>query len=248
MQESTSSSSGSDNRNLPTRVEPKSKKEIWQIREKLAKPAIQRFEASVPPKIYYAPEWELDQSDDDKIYNPLCKYGTTPEKWEYYNKVVWPINYVVPDTGLPKAREVFHCRESIHFSPKRMWYACQLARRLNVVEALKQLRYKEIKGTLILAEVLEEAMTRAKKEFHIEEPENMFVAEAFPIQEKIIKGRRRHARERWCKIRYRYIHVFVRLEEGEGPDHKGRSHTPEGWEQMENYYKYLRNRDFKYSL
>ena len=30
----------------------------------------------------------------------------TPEKWEHYNKVVWPPGYVVPETGLPKAKEV----------------------------------------------------------------------------------------------------------------------------------------------
>lgn len=39
----------------------------------------------------------------------------------------------------------------------------------------------------------------------------MFVAEAFPIQSEIIKGLRRHAKEKWAKIRYRYIHLFVRF-------------------------------------
>lgn len=33
--------------------------------------------------------------------------GVTPEKWEYLNKVVWPPNYVVPETGKAKAREIF---------------------------------------------------------------------------------------------------------------------------------------------
>lgn len=63
----------------------------------------------------------------------------------------------------------------------------------------------------MLAEVIEEAMERAKKEFYITDPTNMFVAEAFPIQSEIIKGRRRHARDKWSKIRYRYIHLFVRF-------------------------------------
>jgi hypothetical protein len=76
----------------------------------------------------------------------------------------------------------------------------------------------------------------------------MFVAEAFPIQCKIIKGARRHAREHWHSMRYRYINLFVRLEEGEPPNYKGREPMPDGWEKMEDYYRYLRERDFKYSL
>lgn len=45
-----------------------------------------------------------------------------------------------------------------------------------------------------MAEVVEEAAERAKNQFKIEKPlENMFVAEAFAIQSKIIKGAKRHA-------------------------------------------------------
>lgn len=54
-------------------------------------------------------------------------------------------------------------------------------------------------------------MQRAKDEFHIENPKNMFVAEAFSIQDKIIKGRKRHAKQRWTITRYRYVNLFVRL-------------------------------------
>uniref|UniRef100_A0A7E4VMP8 Large ribosomal subunit protein uL22m n=1 Tax=Panagrellus redivivus TaxID=6233 RepID=A0A7E4VMP8_PANRE len=129
-----------------------------------------------------------------------------------------------------------------------MWPACQFVRGLNVDYAIQQLRFKQKKSTLMLAEIIEEAKNRAKEEFHIGNPSNMFVAEAFPIQHKMIKGARRHAREQWCVIRYRYIHVFVRLEEGEPRNLSTRVRQKDGWEKMEDYYAYLRDRDFKYSL
>ncbi|VDK55520.1 unnamed protein product [Anisakis simplex] len=223
--------------------------EAWHRRRELRKPKMQRDER-VKPKLYYAPEWDLDKkpNGDEGYPDPLKGYGMTPEKWEYQNKVVWPPNYVNPETGLPKLREVYHCRESIHFSPKRMWTTCQLVWRMNVDEAILQLKFQNRKGADILKEILEEAKERAEKEFHIEFPSQMHVAEAFPIQSEIIKGARRHAHEMWHTIRYRYIHVFVRLEEGEGPGVKGRLKPKDGWEKMEEYYAYLRSRQIKYSI
>ncbi|KAI1729098.1 ribosomal protein l22p/L17e domain-containing protein [Ditylenchus destructor] len=240
--------SGSEKKNLPNVVKPLSQEEIWDRRQKLSRPSIQRFEKPAP-KIYYAPEWKIDQSKENETYSPLYQYGTTPEKWEYYNKVVWPKNHVVPETGLRKAAEVFHCRESVHIYPKRIWNACYFVRRMKVKEALLQLGIMERKTGLLLAEVIREAVERAKNEFHIENPEDgMFIAEAFAIQCNIIKGRRRHARNRWCPMRYRYCNIFIRLEEGEPPHYTGRAPKPTGWEHMEEYYKYLRNRDIKYSI
>ena len=58
---------------------------------------------------------------------------------------MWPAGYIVPETGFPKAKEVFHCRESIHYSVKKMWYPCQMIRRMNLPEAIKQLKFKENK-------------------------------------------------------------------------------------------------------
>ncbi|GMR40589.1 hypothetical protein PMAYCL1PPCAC_10784, partial [Pristionchus mayeri] len=221
----------------------------WRRRSALHKPVLQRDEV-IPPKVYYAPEWRLDEkaNGDEGLPDPLKEYGMTPEKWEHYNQVVWPPGYVVPETGLPKTREVFHCRQSIHFSPRRAWYACQLVWRMNVDEALVQLDLQQIKSTGILAEVLREAKDRAANEFHIEHPSRMHVAEAFPIQSNIIKGARRHAHEAWNTIRYRYTHLYVRLEEGEGPGYKGREKPKDGWDKMSDYYKYLRSRQIKYSI
>lgn len=53
---------------------------IWRLKEALSKPKIQRNE-SLPSKVYYSPEWESAHE------NPLKKFGMTPDKWEYYNKV-----------------------------------------------------------------------------------------------------------------------------------------------------------------
>ncbi|VDO21424.1 unnamed protein product [Haemonchus placei] len=209
----------------------------------LRKPKLQRDEV-LSSKVYYAPEWDLDKkpSKDADYPNPLKNYGVTPEKWEYYNKVVWPPHYVVPEIGLPKSREVFHCRES------RMWQACQLVWQTNVDEAITQLNFQQLKSCKILAEVLTEAKDRAANEFHIEFPSDMFVAEAFPVQCQIIKGARRHAHENWCTIRYRYINIFVRLQEGTPPGFKQREKLKNGWEHMDAYYKYLRSRTKKYSI
>ena len=48
---------------------------------------------------------------------------------------------------------------------------------------------------MLLAEVIEEARDRAKTDFLIENSDGMFVAEAFAIQDHIVKGARRHAKE-----------------------------------------------------
>ncbi|CAI4232386.1 unnamed protein product [Auanema sp. JU1783] len=146
----------------------------WDRRIQLRKPKLQS-EETLPSKVYYAPEWDLDKkaNKDDEQPDPLKGYGMTPEKWEYYNKVVWPRNYVVPETQLPKKREIYHCRESVHFSPKRMWQACQLAWKMNVDEAIVQLEFQQMKGPSMLREVLIEAKERASNEFHIEFPGEM---------------------------------------------------------------------------
>ncbi|KAI6176892.1 Endo/exonuclease/phosphatase domain-containing protein [Aphelenchoides bicaudatus] len=210
-----------------------------------AKPVIQRFEKPVP-KLYYAPEWNLTKKHlEDQEYSPKYHNRTTPEKWDYQNKVVWPANYVVPETGRPKPVEVFHCEQSFHYAPRKIWYACQFIWRMKVDDALLQLKFKGDKACLILTTTIEKAMERATKEFHINDPSKMFIAEAFAIQDKIIKSRKRHAREVWHFTRHRFIHVFVRLEEGPPPNYKGAKPLPNGWEHMDNYMNYLRDREMK---
>lgn len=224
-------------------------KEQWSRRFALRAPKIQRFE-TIKPKLYYAPEWNLGENPDkdEKKPHPLFKYGTTPEKWEYYNKVVWPPNFVVPETGLRKRREVYHCKQSVHCSPKKMWTACNLVRRRNVDDALLQLEHAFTRSAAILHETLTEAKKRAGEEFYVEFPSDMHVAEAFAIQCNIVKSSRRHAHEVWHNLKHRYIHVYVRLEEGESPGLPDDTKRLNGWQRMEEYYEYLRARTIKYSL
>ncbi|VDD91846.1 unnamed protein product [Enterobius vermicularis] len=224
-------------------------KEEWKRRTALRAPKIQRFEV-MKPKMFYAPDWELGENPDksEGIPDPLTKYGTTPEKWEYYNTVVWPPGFVVPETGFAKRREVYHCKQSVHCHPKKIFKACHLVRRRNVDDALVQLEKSLTRAAAIMREVLIEAKKRAKEEFYIEFPSEMHVAEAFGIQCKIVKSSRRHAHEQWATLRHRYVNVFVRLEEGESPGLIDYTKNPNGWEQMEEYYQYLRGRTIKYSI
>uniref|UniRef100_A0A0K0G2I3 Large ribosomal subunit protein uL22m n=1 Tax=Strongyloides venezuelensis TaxID=75913 RepID=A0A0K0G2I3_STRVS len=221
--------------------------EKWKRRIELRKPKLQRDEV-IPPKVYYSPEWEFKTENKHLAEIPFKKYGMNPDKWEFYNTTVWPLGYIVPETGLPKSKEVFHCEKQIHFSPKRMWQACELVIGMNVDEAILQLELQQIKGCLILAEALGKARKRASDEFNIEFPSDMHVAEAFAIQSNIIKGLRRHARGMIHPIRYRYIDLYVRLEEGEGPGFKSRLKPKNGFEKGEDYIEYLRSRSIKYSI
>lgn len=75
-----------DSKDVVPKASPEALKK-WKIREQFTDPTIQRFE-QISSKNYYAPEWEIEQKDDKGQYIPTVKnYGTTPEKWEYYNKV-----------------------------------------------------------------------------------------------------------------------------------------------------------------
>uniref|UniRef100_A0A1I7W4Z4 Large ribosomal subunit protein uL22m n=1 Tax=Loa loa TaxID=7209 RepID=A0A1I7W4Z4_LOALO len=224
--------------------------EAWKRRIQLRQPKLQ-LDEQVRPKLYYAPEWDLEKRHDGEEGESHPMIGQdvmTPEKWNYYNKVVWPPNYVSPETGLPLLRQVYYCRESVHCSPKRMFMACHLVWRLNVDEALEQLRLQRKKACTILRQALIEAKKKASAELHVEFPSDMHVAEAFPVQCQIVKGYRRHARERITVTRYRYINVFVRLEEGDGPPMKNRWEPKNGWDKMKDYYKYLRERSIEYSI
>uniref|UniRef100_A0A0N5AQ02 sphingomyelin phosphodiesterase n=1 Tax=Syphacia muris TaxID=451379 RepID=A0A0N5AQ02_9BILA len=232
---------------VPVKV---SNTEEWRRRSSLHKLKIQRFQ-EVKPKLYYAPEWNLDEYPDGEEgpVDPLRKYGTTPEKWEYYNKVVWGPNFVVPETGLRKRKEVYHCLQSVHCSPKKMWRVCHLVQRRNVDDALMQLRYAAYsRASNLMTQLLQETKKRAAEEFYVEFPSDMHVAEAFAIQCNIIKSSRRHAHEMWHDIKHRYINIFVRLEEGEGPGLNEETRKKNGWQKMEEYYQYLRSREIKYSI
>ncbi|PAV80056.1 hypothetical protein WR25_04890 [Diploscapter pachys] len=129
-----------------------------------------------------------------------------------------------------------------------MFKVCKFVNKMMVDEAIAQCKIRALKGTLMMAEILEEAKKRASSEFNIEYPSTMYVADAFAIQSEIVKGAKRHAHEVWHVHRYRYVHVFVRLEEGPPPPTAYRYPMPNGWEKMKKYVDYLHNRTVKYGL
>ena len=69
--------------------------ENWRKREQFTRSTIQRFE-EIPVKNYYAPDWQLTQlNDKNKEIHPTLNYGTTPEKWNYYNKVSLHVTLII---------------------------------------------------------------------------------------------------------------------------------------------------------
>uniref|UniRef100_A0A5S6QKP2 Large ribosomal subunit protein uL22m n=1 Tax=Trichuris muris TaxID=70415 RepID=A0A5S6QKP2_TRIMR len=181
---------------------------------------------------FVAPEWDPKDS----------KYGLTPEKWRYYDNVVWPPG--CDDGKMPGV--VFHCRENVKHSWRKMWYVCHLIRGLNIDDALAQLDCTPRKGALIMKEILLEAQRKASDEHCLHQKSNLWVAEAACRNSLIIKGLRRHARERWGIVHYRYCNVFVRLEEGK-PDHETRFPLHRlGWYMLEKHVKSLRDRRIPY--
>lgn len=72
-------------------------------------------------------------------------------------------------------------------------------------------------------------------------------AEAFAKRSKIIYGMRKHARLRFGKVHYRYIHIYICLREGKPPKHYFVP-EPTGNEKMEVYLNDMRNRKIIHGL
>ena len=66
-------------------------------------------------------------------------------------------------------------------------------------------------------------------------------AESFVGKAKVLKGLRRHARQRSAIIHYRYTHYFLCLREGPPPQHYYQPRES-GNELMTDYVQNLRNR------
>lgn len=73
-------------------------------------------------------------------------------------------------------------------------------------------------------------------------------AESFCGKGRVVKGVRRHARSRTGRVEYKHVHYFVRLEEGEPPEHYYLPHplTPE--QQLDKWMEGMRNRKVINSL
>ncbi|KRZ40235.1 putative arginine--tRNA ligase, mitochondrial [Trichinella pseudospiralis] len=181
---------------------------------------------------FVAPEWDLTSKTN----------GISIEEWQYYDNVIWPPHCE------SKVGEVFHYRENVKYSAKKMWYVCQMIQGLRIDDALIQLDYTPRKGATIMKEILLEAQQKASNEHCIEQKANLWIAEAFARNSLIVKGVRRHALERWGIVKYRYCNVFVRLQEGDPPQQVTR--FPKklcGWKTVEKYMEGIRNRKIMYN-
>ncbi|KRX19727.1 putative arginine--tRNA ligase, mitochondrial [Trichinella nelsoni] len=181
---------------------------------------------------FVAPEWDLTRKTN----------GISIDEWQYYDNVIWPPHCE------SKVGEVFHYRENVRYSAKRMWYVCHMIHGLRIDDALLQLDHTPLKGATIMKEILLEAQEKASSEHCIEQKANLWIAEAFARNSLIVKGVRRHALERWGIVKYRYSNVFVRLQEGDPPQQVTR--FPKklcGWKTVEKYMEEIRNRKIMYN-
>ena len=81
-----------------------------------------------------------------------------------------------------------------------MWHIANVIRGLSVDEALKQLDFMKLKGAFVAAEVIREAQELAVSEHNVEFRSNLWVAESFATKGIVIKGVRRHARQRMAMV------------------------------------------------
>lgn len=109
-------------------------------------------------------------------------------------------------------------------------------------EAIKQLKFLKQKGAVFAREVIEEAKEMAVRDHNVEFPSNMWVAESFVGKGIVIKGMRRHARQRVGKVEHFHCHYYVRLEEGKPPEHYYANHPKKPHEQLKDWLSNMRQR------
>lgn len=168
-----------------------------------------------------------------------------PQRWPRYNELVQE-----PQTNPLEERRpatYYHFRENIKSSPKKMWHVAKFMRGLNVDEAIKQLKFMNLKTAQIAADVLEEAQAKAVRDHNFEFKSKMWVDDVRIAKGLVIKGVRRHARMRYGQINYFYVHMCIKLTEGEPPVHFYRP-KQNGNDLLRKYYKDLRSREIKHGL
>ncbi|XP_017143211.1 39S ribosomal protein L22, mitochondrial [Drosophila miranda] len=172
------------------------------------------------------------------------KHNNGPRKWLVYNKTVHPPQQ--PDEE-PRKAYVCHMRSNIKYSPDKMWYIAAFVRGMSVDEALKQLNFVLKKGATDVKETILEAQEMAVQRHNVEYKSNLWVAESFVGKGRVFKGMRRHARGRFGQVEYKHCHYFVRLEEGQPPEHYYQEpQTPE--QQYEHWLEQMRSRKVINSL
>jgi len=167
-----------------------------------------------------------------------------PQEWPRYNEIVYPPR----QPGEPRRpAEVVHFRANIKYSQKKLWYIACMIRGMSVDEALKQLSFYNRKGAAVAKEVIQEAQEMAVRDHNVEYKSNLWIEDSFVRKAKTVYGFRRHARQRYCRIHYRYSHYLVRLREGRPPKHYYPPRAT-GHEMLEGYLENMRSRTIAGSL
>jgi len=142
---------------------------------------------------------------------------------------------------------MYHHRENVKTSPKKMWYVMKFIRGMNIDEAIKQCQFMPYKVAQLTAEILKEAQEKAVREHNFEFKSNIWVEDAICTKGLVIKGKRRHARMRFGEVRYFYSHVMLKLTEGQPPDDFYRP-VKDGNDLLKDFYDDLRSRKIKQGL
>lgn len=98
-----------------------------------------------------------------------------------------------------------------------MWYVAKFMRGLNVDEAIKQLSFMPFKTAVLSADVLKEAQDIAVRKHNFEFKSRMWIEDVKVGKGLTMRGVRKHARMRFGKINYYYVHLMIKLTEGDPP-------------------------------
>ncbi|EDV92453.1 39S ribosomal protein L22, mitochondrial [Drosophila grimshawi] len=168
-----------------------------------------------------------------------------PRKWLEYNKTVHPPQETNEE---PRKAYLCHMRSNIKYSPDKMWYIAAFVRGMSVDEALKQLNFVLKKGATDVKETILEAQQMAVERHNVEYKSNLWIAESFVGKGRVFKGMRRHARGRFGRVEYKHCHYFLRLEEGEPPQHYYMPEPQTPQQQYEHWVEQMRSRKVINSL
>lgn len=188
-----------------------------------------------------------NQLFQSNMVNPLQILSRGMKKnFEKHNQKMYPIQAHGEER---RPAYVCHSIRNIKYSPKKMWYVANLVRGMSIDEAIKQINFVLKKGGAAVKQALLEAQQMAVEQHNVEFKSNLWVSESFCTKGLMIKGMRRHAKQRQGEIRYMYVHYYVTLEEGKPPEHYYHFQAPKSKEELLNEYKEgLRKRKIYNSL
>lgn len=171
--------------------------------------------------------------------------GRKEKSFVKYNSKIYP---PIKPGEEPRCGYVCHAKYEIKYSPLKMWYIASFIRGMTVDEAIKQLSFMHKKGAAIVKEAILEAQEEAVKKHNIEFKSNMWIAESFATKSMVIKGIRKHARQRVGIIRYRFCNYYLRLEEGKPPKHYYLPYPKTADELLQEWMKQMRSRNIPNTL